>query len=29
MDAVTSVPAPRNEPVLTYAAGTPERAALQ
>jgi len=29
MDAVTQVPAPRNEPVLTYAPGTPERAELQ
>ncbi|SET36343.1 L-glutamate gamma-semialdehyde dehydrogenase [Geodermatophilus poikilotrophus] len=29
MDAVTNVPPPRNEPVLSYAAGTPERAALQ
>ncbi|MBB3082747.1 L-glutamate gamma-semialdehyde dehydrogenase [Geodermatophilus sabuli] len=29
MDAVTRVPAPRNEPVLTYAPGAPERAALQ
>ncbi|MGY1683835.1 L-glutamate gamma-semialdehyde dehydrogenase [Geodermatophilus sp. SYSU D01176] len=29
MDAVTQVPPPRNEPVLTYAPGTPERAALQ
>jgi 1-pyrroline-5-carboxylate dehydrogenase len=29
MDAVTNVPAPGNEPVLTYAPGTPERAALQ
>ncbi|SDO13234.1 L-glutamate gamma-semialdehyde dehydrogenase [Geodermatophilus sp. DSM 45219] len=29
MDAVTSVPAPRNEPVLSYAAGTPERTELQ
>ncbi|MGY1631676.1 L-glutamate gamma-semialdehyde dehydrogenase [Geodermatophilus sp. SYSU D01186] len=29
MDAVTRVPAPRNEPVLTYAPGSPERAALQ
>ena len=29
MDAVTNVPPPRNEPVLTYAPGTPERAALQ
>ncbi|MFD1149043.1 L-glutamate gamma-semialdehyde dehydrogenase [Saccharothrix hoggarensis] len=29
MDAVTSVPAPVNEPVLGYAPGTPERAQLQ
>jgi 1-pyrroline-5-carboxylate dehydrogenase len=29
VDAVTQVPPPRNEPVLTYAPGTPERAALQ
>ena len=29
MDAVTRVPAPVNEPVLTYAPGSPERAALQ
>jgi 1-pyrroline-5-carboxylate dehydrogenase len=29
MDAVTTVPAPRNEPVLDYAPGSPERAALQ
>jgi 1-pyrroline-5-carboxylate dehydrogenase len=29
MDAVTRVPAPHNEPVLTYATGSPERAALQ
>jgi len=29
MDAVTNVPPPRNEPVLAYAPGTPERAALQ
>src|SRR5215213_6911037 len=29
MDAVTRVPAPRNEPVLTYAPGSAERAALQ
>ncbi|SNS35081.1 delta-1-pyrroline-5-carboxylate dehydrogenase [Geodermatophilus pulveris] len=29
MDAVTQVPPPRNEPVLTYAPGTPERAVLQ
>ncbi|RFU20297.1 L-glutamate gamma-semialdehyde dehydrogenase [Geodermatophilus marinus] len=29
MDGVTRVPPPRNEPVLTYAPGTPERAALQ
>ncbi|WP_347059819.1 L-glutamate gamma-semialdehyde dehydrogenase [Blastococcus sp. HT6-30] len=28
MDAVTRVPAPRNEPVLTYAPGAPERAEL-
>ncbi|TFV64488.1 L-glutamate gamma-semialdehyde dehydrogenase [Geodermatophilus sp. DF01-2] len=29
MDAITRVPPPRNEPVLTYAPGSPERAALQ
>jgi 1-pyrroline-5-carboxylate dehydrogenase len=29
MDAVTRVPAPRNEPVLNYAPGSAERAALQ
>ena len=29
MDAVTRVPAPVNEPVLNYAPGSPERAALQ
>ncbi len=29
MDAITRVPPPRNEPVLTYAPGTPERTALQ
>ena len=29
MDAVLSVPEPRNEPVLTYAPGTPERDRLQ
>jgi 1-pyrroline-5-carboxylate dehydrogenase len=29
MDAVTSVPEPRNEPVRTYAPGTPERQSLQ
>jgi 1-pyrroline-5-carboxylate dehydrogenase len=29
MDAVTNVPPPRNEPVLTYAPGSPERAAMQ
>ncbi|HEV7908327.1 MAG TPA: L-glutamate gamma-semialdehyde dehydrogenase [Pseudonocardiaceae bacterium] len=29
MDAVTRVPTPVNEPVLQYAPGTPERAALQ
>ncbi len=29
MDAVTAPPAPVNEPVLTYALGTPEREALQ
>jgi 1-pyrroline-5-carboxylate dehydrogenase len=29
MDAVTRVPPPRNEPVLDYAPGSPERAALQ
>jgi len=28
MDAITSVPAPINEPVLNYAPGSPERAAL-
>ncbi|GAA3459322.1 L-glutamate gamma-semialdehyde dehydrogenase [Saccharothrix longispora] len=29
MDAVTRVPAPVNEPILSYAPGTPERAQLQ
>ena len=29
MDAITQVPAPHNEPVLSYAPGSPERAALQ
>src|SRR5829696_7542757 len=29
MDAVTRVPAPRNEPVLSYAPGSAERAALE
>jgi 1-pyrroline-5-carboxylate dehydrogenase len=29
MDAVTRVPAPHNEPVLTYAPGSPERADLE
>lgn len=29
MDAVTSVPSPRNEPVLGYAPGSPERAAVE
>ncbi|SDY82312.1 delta-1-pyrroline-5-carboxylate dehydrogenase [Modestobacter sp. DSM 44400] len=29
MDAVTQVPAPRNEPVRDYAPGSPERSALQ
>ncbi|MEX5718779.1 L-glutamate gamma-semialdehyde dehydrogenase [Geodermatophilus maliterrae] len=29
MDAVTNVPPPTNEPVFTYAPGSPERAALQ
>ncbi|MGY1618255.1 L-glutamate gamma-semialdehyde dehydrogenase [Geodermatophilus sp. SYSU D00691] len=29
MDAVTRVPPPRNEPVLSYAPGSPERAALE
>ena len=29
MDAVFAVPEPRNEPVRTYAPGTPERASLQ
>src|SRR3954469_18846752 len=29
MDAVTRVPAPHNEPVLTYAPGSAERAALE
>lgn len=29
MDAVTNVPPPRNESVLTYAPGSPERATLQ
>ena len=29
MDAVTIVPEPENEPVRTYAHGSPERASLQ
>ncbi len=29
MDAVTTVPAPINEPVLGYAPGSPERAAIE
>ncbi|MCU1613303.1 MAG: Delta-pyrroline-5-carboxylate dehydrogenase, partial [Frankiales bacterium] len=29
MDAITRVPAPRNEPVLSYAPGSPERAELE
>ena len=29
MDGVTRVPAPVNEPVLTYAPGSPERAAAE
>ena len=29
MDAITQVPAPLNEPVLNYAPGSPERAALE
>ena len=29
MDAITTPPAPVNEPNLSYAPGTPERAALQ
>src|SRR5688500_8520381 len=29
MDAITSVPAPVNEPNLTYAPGSPERTALE
>ncbi|MFS2292025.1 MAG: aldehyde dehydrogenase family protein, partial [Actinomadura sp.] len=29
MDAVMTVPEPRNEPVRSYAPGTPERAALE
>jgi len=29
MDAITRVPPPRNEPVLNYAPGSPERAALE
>jgi hypothetical protein len=29
MDAVTQVPAPSNEPVHSYALGSPERAALE
>jgi 1-pyrroline-5-carboxylate dehydrogenase len=29
MDAVTQIPAPRNEPVRSYAPGSPERAALE
>ena len=29
MDAITEVPAPRNEPVLSYAPGSTERAAIE
>ena len=29
MDAVTQIPAPRNEPVHSYAPGSPERVALE
>ena len=29
MDAITTVPEPANEPVRTYAPGSPERASLQ
>ena len=29
MDGITRVPPPRNEPVLDYAPGSPERAALE
>src|SRR3954466_14802127 len=29
MDAITRAPPPRNEPVLNYAPGSPERAALE
>ncbi|MSW64078.1 MAG: 1-pyrroline-5-carboxylate dehydrogenase, partial [Actinobacteria bacterium] len=29
MDGITQVPAPRNEPVLDYAPGSPERTELQ
>ena len=29
MNGTTNIPAPRNEPVLTYAPGTPERAAIK
>jgi hypothetical protein len=29
MDAVTQIPAPRNEPVHSYAPGSSERAALE
>src|SRR4051794_22223150 len=29
MDAITAVPAPVNEPVRTYAPGSPERASLE
>ncbi|MSX98097.1 MAG: 1-pyrroline-5-carboxylate dehydrogenase, partial [Actinobacteria bacterium] len=29
MDAITNVPAPYNEPIGTFAPGTPERAGLE
>ena len=29
MDAITSTPVPRNEPVRDYAPGSPERTSLQ
>ena len=29
LDAVTQIPAPRNEPVHSYAPGSPERVALE
>ena len=29
MDAITQIPAPRNEPIHNYAPGSPERAVLE